>query len=228
MNATARFARLELASAKVSARQMMILAVLITVMAWMSGGKESLAFAAVIPLLPVFFVSYPFLADERGRHDLLYATLPLQRSTVVWGRHLYFVVLEVCAFLIGVAASTAMSLFVGHRISLTITVLVALASATVATLMLAVQLPVLFRLGFTKSRWIVMLPMMIGLSPLLLTQLPGVRERLEGTWSQLFTPDALLSPDLLLTTAAALVAAFVVLWTASALASRSLYARRQF
>lgn len=222
MTNAARFARLELASARVNARQMIILAVLIAMMAWVSGSQEPLAFAAVVPLLPVFFVTYPFLADERGRHDLLYATLPVRRRSVVWGRHLYFLVMELVAVIVAIAISSAFTLATRHMLDLGFIALLAWASTAVASLIITVQLPVLFAVGYTKSRWVVVVPLIICLSPMVLTQIPGMSGRLTGFW-----PGA-LTPTWSLTVAAILAAVVVVLWTTSAVISARLYAKRQF
>lgn len=222
MTNAARFARLELASARVNARQMVFLAVLIAMMAWISGSQEPLAFAAIVPLLPVFFVTYPFLADERGRHDLLYATLPVRRRSVVWGRHLYFVVMELGALLVAIALSSAVALATAHTLDLGFTALIAWAATAVASLIITVQLPVLFALGYTKSRWIVVVPLIICLSPMVLTQIPGLSGQLTGLW-----PQALTLPWSL-TVSAWLTTAIIVLWVTSALISVRLYAKRQF
>lgn len=222
MTTAARFARLELASARVNARQMVVLAVLIAMMAWVSGSQEPLAFAAVVPLLPVFFVTYPFLADERGRHDLLYATLPVRRRSVVWGRHLYFLVMELAALIVAIVISSAFTLATSHTLDLGFIALLAGASAAVASLIIAVQLPVLFAVGYTKSRWIVVVPLIICLSPMVLTQIPGMSGQLANLW-----PGA-LTPAWSLTVGTSLAAAIIVLWTASAVISVRLYAKRQF
>lgn len=219
---TARFARLELASARVNARQMIILAVLVAMMSWVSGSQEPLAFAAVVPLLPVFFVTYPFLADDRGRHDLLYATLPIRRRTVVSGRHLYFAVMELLTTIGAVALSSAFALATGRGLDLGLTILIALTSAAVASLIFAVQLPVMFALGFAKSRWIVVIPMIICFTPIVLTQIPGAGAHLEALW-----PGA-LSPAWTLSVGAGLTAVSIALWAASLVISVRLYAKRQF
>lgn len=219
---TARFARLELASARVNARQMIILAVLVAMMSWVSGSQEPLAFAAVVPLLPVFFVTYPFLADDRGRHDLLYATLPIRRRTVVSGRHLYFAVMELLAMVGAVALANAVAAATGRPLNPGLSILFALASAAVASLIFAVQLPVMFALGFAKSRWIVVIPMVICFTPIVLTQIPGVGARLANLW-----PGA-LSPAWSLAVGAGLIGVSIVLWAASLVISVRLYAKRQF
>ncbi|HML50541.1 MAG TPA: ABC-2 transporter permease [Propionicimonas sp.] len=218
----ARFARLELASARVNARQMVILAVLIAMMSWISGNQEPLAFAAVVPLLPLFFVTYPFLADERGRHDLLYATLPIRRHTVVWGRHLYFLVMEFAALVGALAIARAFAVTTGRPLEPGLAVLLAVAATTAASLVLTVQLPVLFAVGFTKSRWIVVLPLIICLTPMVLAQIPGVGVRLADLW-----PGA-LTPTWSLAVGVGLTAVIIALWTTSALISVRLYAKRQF
>ena len=222
MSSIARFARLELASAQVSARQMIILAVMIAMMSWISGSQEPIAFAAVVPMLPIFFVSYPFLADERGRHDLLYATLPIQRGTVVWGRDLYFLVMTFVTLVAAGAPAVASTLVTGRPADLGIIVVVALAAGAVASLLLTVQLPVLFGLGFARSRWIVVIPLIICGAPVVLAQLPGMGARLTGLW-----PGA-LTPEWVLAVSACLAAVIIALWIASAGVSLRLYARRQF
>jgi hypothetical protein len=221
MTSTA-FLRLDLTALRVNVWPIIFMSVLVTTMTWISGGQEPLGLAAIVPLLPVFYVTYPFLNDERGRHDLLYATLPLRRRTVVLSRHLLQLALQLGAAVIAVALMLAASAATGRPLDPSLTTLTILLSLAAGSVLLALQIPVLFGLGFAKARWVTLVPVVGFLAPIALLQLPSQRPNLASL--DLVANTSELLPML----APALVAVIALAWTASATISTKLYARRQF
>ncbi|MBA3021988.1 ABC-2 transporter permease [Propionicimonas sp.] len=216
------FARLELAAFRVNAWPMILMSALVAMMTWVSSRQEPIGLAAVLPLLPVFFVTYPFLTDERGHHDLLYATLPIRRQTVVLGRHLFFLAIQLASGVLALALLAATAAATGRPLEPRLATLATMASLTAGSVLLAIQLPLLFWLGFAKSRWIALLPMLVFLTPVALMQLPGGRVRFDT-----FDPTA-LPPSLLLAAGGVLLSVSVVAWVISALVSVRVYAGRRF
>ncbi len=214
--------RLDLTALRVNVAPIILMSILVTTMTWISGGQEPLAFAAIVPLLPVFYVTYPFLNDERGRHDLLYATLPLRRRAVVLSRHLLQLALQLSAAVIAVALMLVASAATGRPLDAALTTLTILLSLAAGSVLLALQLPALFGLGYAKARWVTLLPMVVFLAPIALLQLPSQRPDLASL--DLVANASELLPML----APALVVVIALAWTASATISTKLYARRQF
>jgi uncharacterized membrane protein (GlpM family) len=216
-----RLVRFEFAAFRINVWPMAFMSALVIAMVWVSSRQEPMGLAVVVPLIPVFFVTYPFVTDERGRHDLLYATLPVRRRTVVLARHLFLLVLQVAAGLVAVAVMAVTSA-TGRQVDASLIGLALLASFATGSLLFAVQLPVLFWLGFAKSRWIALVPMVAFLTPVALLQLPGNHPTVT-------LPDLLeRSGELLPIAAPILIAVATTSWVASVLAATRLYGKRQF
>ncbi len=222
MTDTMGFARFELTSFRVNAWPMILMSALVAVMTWVSSRQEPIGLAAVVPLLPVFFVTYPFLTDERGQHDLLYATLPIRRQTVVLGRYIFFLAIQLASGILALGLVAATAAATGRSLDPRLAALATMASLAAGSVLLAIQLPLLFWLGFAKSRWIALLPMLVFLTPVALMQLPGGQVRFDS-----FDPTA-LPPDFLLAAGGALLSVSAVAWVVSALVSVRVYAGRRF
>lgn len=106
-------------------------------------------------------VGTPFLNDERGRLDILYITLPIQRTTVVVGRYIQMVVWFIAAALIGTVTTLVMTAIRGDTLQLSTVLLTISLSFFAAALALAVQLPVFFALGFAKARAAMFIPIIV-------------------------------------------------------------------
>jgi hypothetical protein len=105
--------------------------------------------------------SAPFLGDERGRLDVLYATLPVSRAAVVAGRYLMLVVLFLAVTVVAAAACAVTDAVRGTSFDVA-ALGSALAIGSLAVgLALAVQLPVFFRVGFTRARPMMYLPIVV-------------------------------------------------------------------
>lgn len=111
-------------------------------------GMAIMASAIVTSLM----VSAPFLGDERGRLDTLYGVLPVSRSTVVIGRTLSIITYYVVAAALATVV-TAISTAARGGQGMTELLLIAHAAALAFVgLSMALQLPVLFRIGYTRGR----------------------------------------------------------------------------
>lgn len=112
------------------------------------------AAAIVMSLL----ASNPFAADERGRLDTLYATLPITRRGIVVARYLALMVLYVLVALLGTAAAIVVLVKEGKALDLQMLAAVNVVSLLIFALALAVQLPFFFSLGFTRARLMTFIP----------------------------------------------------------------------
>ena len=123
-------------------------------------GNRSAPFAAgFLMLFGTLFISYPFSAGERNGIDLLYATLSITRKTVVLGRYLFAMVLNLCAgvlaYILIFLASMLLKIDFQHGsiISLVLALLI------VYSIVQAFQLPFYFKLGYAKARFIIYIPL---------------------------------------------------------------------
>lgn len=103
-------------------------------------------------------VSNPFAADERGRLDTLYATLPLTRRGIVVGRYLALFALYIVVAAVGTAAAVVVQIKNGDAVDPLLFGAVNAVALMFFAIALAVQLPFFFSLGFTRARLMSFLP----------------------------------------------------------------------
>ena len=119
---------------------------------------------AAIAMLMAFaalYASYPFAIGDKSNIDVLYTTLSIKRSTVVLGRYLFALILDVIAGVFAIIFSfivlTAM-----HKgfdsIQALFTTLVLFILFSIIT---AVQLPIYFKIGYTKAKFLAYLPFIV-------------------------------------------------------------------
>lgn len=120
-------------------------------------GMAIIASAFVTSLL----ISTPFLHDERGRLDTLYGILPISRGTVVLGRALSVLVLGLLVAAIALAVTFGVALVRGTTVPVDVVLMAIGIAAGVVGLALAVQLPVLFRIGYARGRLIAYAPVFL-------------------------------------------------------------------
>ena len=107
------------------------------------------------------YASYPFAVGEKSNIDVLYTTLSIKRETVVLGRYLFAMIIDILAGFFTFIFSFAVQI-VRSRSFDTIEAL-----ATVSVLFMvfsiiqAAQLPVYFKLGYTKAKFIAYIPFVV-------------------------------------------------------------------
>ena len=112
-------------------------------------------------MLGTLFISYPFVVGEKSNMDALYATLSLNRKTVVAGRYLFAIAFNLCAVLfsvvfatVGIMASGAFGFGTGAGEILLAGILL----AAIFIVIQAIQLPLFFKMGYTKAKFFSMVP----------------------------------------------------------------------
>jgi ABC-2 type transport system permease protein len=122
-------------------------------------------------MLGTLFISYPFAIGEKSNLDALYVTLSVNRKTIVLGRYLFSFLLNLCAIafssvfaILGILGARFADLSQNqggnsHALILAITALMILIQS--------VQLPIFFKYGYTKAKFISIVPfalLMVGYS----------------------------------------------------------------
>jgi ABC-type transport system involved in multi-copper enzyme maturation permease subunit len=100
----------------------------------------------------------PFAADERGRLDTLYATLPITRRTIVVGRYLGLVGIYLVLALAATVAAIVTTLLGHHPVDPVMLGAVNVAAFSVFAIAIAVQLPFFFSVGYTRARPMMFVP----------------------------------------------------------------------
>jgi hypothetical protein len=137
-------------------------------------------------MLGVLFVSYPFVVEEKNHLDTLYATLSLNRETVLLGRYLFTALLDgvavLGAFALGSAGLSVMRLINGTPSEPTDTAPLIFALSGVLLLIQAVQIPLYFKLGYTKAKIVAVLPFALIMSAFLAMSQFGGGVFLDFAW----------------------------------------------
>lgn len=147
------------------------------VMSWFPRRQSLLPLAFIVVvgiLLPVpgmaivasafvtsLMLSAPFLGDERDHLDTLYGVLPISRRAVVVGRALSIVLYGVIAMAVATATTLVVAAVRGTTVAPEVLGLGFAAAFAVVGVAVGVQLPVLFRVGYSRGRLMVYAPALL-------------------------------------------------------------------
>lgn len=109
-------------------------------------------------LVTSLMVSAPFLGDEREHLNTLYGVLPVSRGTVVAGRALSILTYYVAAAVLATLVTVISAMVRGGRIEPEILLIAHAAALAFIGLSMALQLPVFFRIGYSRGRFMAYAP----------------------------------------------------------------------
>nr|WP_300148846.1 ABC-2 transporter permease [Propionicimonas sp.] len=184
MTATLRMTMLDLRVLQAVARSLLGVSAVLAGMVWITA-PTAIMMVAVFLLSAAILAVDPFRADERGHLDALYATLPLARGHVVAGRYLTALAVQVASALAGLALGLVAAAVHGDPLEPGTVLTVLVAGFAVNAVLLAVEFPILFALGYTRARWVTLTPILLICVAILvgrglglnLTQLAGLLQR---------------------------------------------------
>jgi ABC-2 type transport system permease protein len=113
-------------------------------------------------MLGTLFISYPFAIGEKSNLDALYVTLSVNRKTVVFGRYLFSFLLNLCA--IAFSSVFAILGILGARFADISqneggdSNALILAITALMVLIQSVQLPIYFKFGYTRAKFMSIVP----------------------------------------------------------------------
>jgi hypothetical protein len=117
--------------------------------------------------LGYMFAGYPFAVGEKSNMDALYMTLAVPRRTVVLGRYVFTLALDVAIVFAGVVLQGIVFRALGREINLAALVVLIVGLLELLTLLQLLQLPIYFKLGYTKAKMLASLPL-LGLGAIIL------------------------------------------------------------
>lgn len=183
MSKTLSFVGLELRSLKPYRTSIFILFVLALGMGFFF--KSTDTFSSYLMMILMLLMSYPFSIGEKNGLDTLYATLSINRKTVVKGRYLFAIAAEVACIALSILFSWVMTLFIEIKFDIAGTLFSLSLLSSVFSLLVAIQFPVYFKYGYSKAKILALIPLFIvfiGIIQLpLLTNLLGI----EFAWSNI-------------------------------------------
>lgn len=113
----------------------------------------------IVVMYSSIYASYPFAVGEKNSLDMLYATLPISRKRIVEGRYLFSLCMNVSAAVLSVLLSGALLTALNKGWNLTEALVTAGGSMGLFLLIESVQLPLYFKLGYAKAKFLVYLPL---------------------------------------------------------------------
>ncbi len=162
MNKLRAFVHLDFLTIKpyLTPRSLLIYLAVVLVLSFTSG--DAMSGLSIGMMLGTLFVSYPFAIGEKSNMDALYVTLSVNRNTVVLGRYLFALALNVAAmafaFILGTISVLAKRAF-GLEIASNDSGVAILLVSAVFIFIQAVQLPLCFKLGYSKAKFFTLIPL---------------------------------------------------------------------
>jgi len=164
MNKLAAFVRLDFVTIKpyFTVKNLMIYGVLAVFFTIISSSPTS--GMGVLIGLGSMFVSYPFALGEKSGIDTLYTTLSLSRKTVVSGRYLFALILNLYVVLLSYLLAAVGTVAIRASDFKEVAVEMLFTSLVLAAIFIVVQsmqLPVYFKLGYSKAKFFSMIPFVL-------------------------------------------------------------------
>jgi len=223
MNKLISFVRMDFLTIKpyLTLRNMPLFLLLVFFLAMLTDGINAGISLGI--MISTLMISYPFQVGEKNSLDALYITLSINRRTVVLGRYLFVFVFNVCTIVLSLVVATAAQLFsklIGYgNASGGFSWLVLLLGAAFLIVQ-AIQLPIYFKLGYSRAKFLSVVPLVVIISSYLaISMLSGA-----DTTSTLPLLDPLYGAGLAVLAVVALAAVVFVSYRLSAL----LYRGREF
>jgi len=134
---------------------------LVVVVALSSGDTGGAVIIGIIMAFSLMYSSYPFAVGEKNAIDQLYFTLPLDKHSVVLGRYGFVLSLDVLSGILAIIFIFISQTVLQKPFSVPATLLTTLALFVIYTFFQAIQLPIYFKLGYTKAKFLAYMPIAI-------------------------------------------------------------------
>ncbi|MGI6004270.1 MAG: ABC-2 transporter permease [Christensenellales bacterium] len=121
--------------------------------------KEPAIFVSIMMLWGIMYCTYPFSIGEQGNLDTLYATLAVSRRDVVAGRYLYALGIGLLAMALAVISGILFALPRQIPYGPDQALVQVGACMAVLVVLVSIQLPIYFKLGYAKAKMLAYLPM---------------------------------------------------------------------
>lgn len=158
MNKAFTFVRLDYFTVKpyLTLKNLIIFTIISIIM--MFNSDNSLSAIAILMVFAGLYVSYPFAVGEKNGIDALYTTLSIQRSTVVVGRYLFALIINICAGILAYTFTYLVSMMLNKDFNFLESFVTTLALFSIFSIIQAIQIPIYFKLGYAKAKFFAYLP----------------------------------------------------------------------
>lgn len=151
------------------------------------GFKSTSTLASYFMMSLMLIMSYPFSVGDKNGLDTLYGTLSLSRRTIVIGRYLFVLILEVTFAALALFCSWILSIVISAEFILINELFTLSLLSGAFSLIVAIQYPIYFKYGYNKAKIIALIPLFIVF--LAVIQLPTLAKLFDWnfTWDSLLT-----------------------------------------
>lgn len=159
MNRTLAFAKLDYLTVKpyLTLKSFAILLALFVFLSIGTGGTSMMI--GMLMMYGTIYATYPFAVGDKNGIDTLYATLPLKKRNIVTGRYIFALCLNLLVGAVAFALSAILMGVTGKVFDLRETLATILICFFVFGILEAVQLPIYFKLGYAKAKFLAYLPL---------------------------------------------------------------------
>ena len=136
------------------------LILLMCVSAWLYYTSDSsMIIIAIIMMFTYTYSSYPFMVGEKNGIDALYSTLPITRKSVVAGRYIFILILDMFAIIFSCAVSCIIQTVMRRELDIKEIIMSALVILAAYILCQIIQAPIYFKVGYSKAKFFGYLPL---------------------------------------------------------------------
>ena len=140
-----------------STRNLIVMAIVFTVVTLSSAGS-GMAGLSIFIVYASLFATFPFAIGEKCDIDNLYVSLSLKRETVVLGRYLFVIFFDVIAGIVAFAYAYIMYTILSFEFDMREALIVILVMLIICSIIQTIQVPIFFRLGYSKAKLYAFLP----------------------------------------------------------------------
>lgn len=162
MNNAISFIRLDFITIKpyLTIKNFIIFIVVAFIMINSSGTSASAI--GILMMYSTLYVTYPFAVGEKNGIDGLYTTLSIKRNTVVLGRYLFAFTISIFSGIFAYISTYIILTILQKNFNAWESFITTIIMFLVYSTLQAIQLPIFFKLGYTKAKFLAYLPF-IGL-----------------------------------------------------------------
>ena len=125
--------------------------------------------AGMVMILASIYATHPFLLGEKNSLDQLYSTLPISKRDIIIGRYVFVLALHIMGVIISYIFLFTQQTIIRQSANLQEILITTLTLFFIFTFFQTIQIPIYFRLGYTKAKFIVYIPIIIFTILLVLT-----------------------------------------------------------
>ena len=127
--------------------------------AWLSYTSDSsMIIIAIIMMFAYTYSNYPFMVGEKNGIDALYSTLPITRKSIVVGRYIFMLILDMFAIIFSCAISCLVQTIMRRELDIKEMIMTALLILAAYVLCQIIQAPIYFKVGYGKAKFLGYLP----------------------------------------------------------------------